>query len=77
MTAARRPFAEAYLQKRCSVRLGCPYAYLSVDIPIRRSARLYNGMTQASSMIIVAAKPSMEYAKLCMDMRSGKARYSA
>jgi hypothetical protein len=34
-------------------------------------------MTQASSMIIVAAKPSMEYAKLCMDMRSGKARYSA
>ena len=28
-------------------------------------------------MIIVAAKPSMEYAKLCMDMRSGNARYSA
>jgi hypothetical protein len=29
----------------------------------------FNGRTQTSSAIIVAVKPSMEYAKLCMDMR--------
>ena len=32
------PFAEAHcVQKRCSARPGWPHAYLSVDIPIRRS----------------------------------------
>ena len=39
------------------------------DRQIRRSARLYNGMTQTSSSIIVTAKSSMEYAELCMSMR--------
>jgi hypothetical protein len=29
------------------------------------------------SAIIVAAKPSMKYAKLCMVMRLGNVRYSA
>lgn len=42
----------------------------------RRSARLYNGMTQMSSVIIVTVKPSVEYAKLCMSMCLGNARYS-
>jgi hypothetical protein len=37
--------------------------------PSRRSARLYNGMTQTNSANIVAIKPSMEYATLCMSMR--------
>ena len=30
-----------------------------------------------SSVIIVTVKPSVEYAKLCMSMRLGNARYSA
>jgi hypothetical protein len=34
-------------------------------------------MTQTSSAITVAIKPSMEYAKLCMSMRFGNVRYSA
>jgi hypothetical protein len=34
-------------------------------------------MTQTSSAIIVAIKPSVEDAKLCMSMRLGNARYSA
>jgi hypothetical protein len=34
-------------------------------------------MTQASSANMVAIKPSMEYAELCMRMRLGKARYSS
>jgi hypothetical protein len=34
-------------------------------------------MTQTSSAIIVAIKTSMEYAKMCMSMRLGNARYSA
>jgi hypothetical protein len=34
-------------------------------------------MTQTSSAVIVAIKPSMEYAKLRMSMRLGNARYSA
>jgi len=34
-------------------------------------------MTQTSSAIIVAIKPGMEYARLCMSMRLGNARYSA
>jgi hypothetical protein len=34
-------------------------------------------MTQTSSTIIVAVKPCMEYAKLCMSMRLGDARTSA
>jgi hypothetical protein len=34
-------------------------------------------MTQTSSAIIVGIKPSMEYAKLCLSMRLGNARYSA
>jgi hypothetical protein len=33
-------------------------------------------MTQTSSAIIVVIKPSVEYAKLCMSMRLGNARYS-
>jgi hypothetical protein len=37
----------------------------------------YDGMTQTSSAIIVTIEPSMEYAKLCMSIRSGNARYSA
>jgi hypothetical protein len=37
----------------------------------------YNEMTHTSSAIIVAIKPSMKYANLCMSMRLGKARYSA
>jgi hypothetical protein len=37
----------------------------------------YNGMTQTSPAIIVAIKPSMEYATLCMSMRLGNVRYSA
>jgi len=37
----------------------------------------YNGMTQMSSAIIAAVKPSMEYAKLCMGMRLRNVRYSA
>jgi hypothetical protein len=47
------------------------------NVHIRRSARLYNGMTQTSSAIIVAVKSSMKYAELCMDMRLGNVRYSA
>jgi hypothetical protein len=34
-------------------------------------------MTQTKLAIIAATKPSMEYAKLCMSMRLGNARYSA
>jgi hypothetical protein len=34
-------------------------------------------MTQTSSAIIVAIKPRWKYAKLCMSMRLGNARYSA
>jgi len=34
-------------------------------------------MTQVSSVIIVTVKPSVEYAKLCMSMCLGNARYSA
>ena len=34
-------------------------------------------MTQTSSANIVAIKPSMEYAELCMSMRLGNARYSS
>src|SRR5215472_10519386 len=34
-------------------------------------------MMQMSSVIIVTVKPSVEYAKLCMSMRLGNARYSA
>jgi hypothetical protein len=34
-------------------------------------------MTQTSSAVIVAIKPSMEYAKLRMSMRLGNVRYSA
>jgi hypothetical protein len=45
--------------------------------PNRRSARLYNGMTQMSSVIIVTVKPSVEYAEVCMGMRLGNVRYSA
>jgi hypothetical protein len=41
------------------------------EIHTRRSARLYNGMTQTTSAIIIAIKLSMEYAKLCMSMRLG------
>ena len=33
--------------------------------------------TQKNSAIMVAIKLSMEYAKLCMSMRLGNARYSA
>jgi len=33
-------------------------------------------MTQTSSVIIVTVKPSVEYAKLCMSMCLGNARYS-
>jgi hypothetical protein len=36
-----------------------------------------NKVTQTNSAIIAAIKPSMEYAKLCMSMRLGNARYSA
>ena len=43
---------------------------------IKRSARL-NEMAQTSSATIVGYQASMEYAKLCMSMRSGNARYSA
>ena len=49
----------------------------SIGIPIRRSARLYNGMMQTSSAIIVTVKSSMEYADLCISMRLGNVRYSA
>ena len=45
--------------------------------PSRRSARLYNGMTQTSSAIIVTVKSSMKYAELRMGMRLGNVRYSA
>ena len=34
-------------------------------------------MKQTSSAIIVTVKSSMEYAELCMGMRSGNVRYSA
>ena len=34
-------------------------------------------MTQANSAIMVAIELSMEYAKLCMSMRLGNARYPA
>jgi hypothetical protein len=33
---------------------------------IGREDRLYNGMTQMGSVIIVTVKTSVEYAKLCM-----------
>jgi hypothetical protein len=34
-------------------------------------------MTQMSSVIIATVKPAVEYAKLCMSMHLGNARYSA
>jgi len=34
-------------------------------------------MAQTHSAIILAIKPSMEYANLCMSMRLANARYSA
>jgi len=37
----------------------------------------YNEMMRTSPAIIAAIQPSMGYAKLCMSMRSGNARYSA
>ena len=43
----------------------------------RRIGSPNSKMTQTSSAIIVAIKPWMEYAKLCMGMRLGNARYSA
>jgi hypothetical protein len=46
-------------------------------VQTRRSARLYNEMAQTSSAIIVAIKPSMEYAKLRISMCFGNTRYSA
>jgi len=48
---------------------------VTIDLPIlaflniRRSARLYNEMTQMSSAIIRGHQAPMEYAKLCMSMR--------
>jgi hypothetical protein len=44
--------------------------------PIRQGGSPYNEMTQTSSAIIAAIKPSIEYAKLCMSMRLGNACYS-
>jgi hypothetical protein len=37
----------------------------------------YNEMMRTSPAIIAAIQPSMGYAKLCMSMRLGNARYSA
>ena len=37
---------------------------------------IYNGMTQASSVNIVAIKSRRKYANPCMSMRLGNARYS-
>ena len=63
-------------QNRQSERSAIVKPTISIGIPIRRSARTSNGMTQTSSGDYCGHQTSMEYAKPCINMRWGNARYS-
>src|SRR6476646_7456684 len=75
---ARLASADSLRSRPCITRR---YAQRGSRIPVQqvdihsRHARLINEMAQTNSAIIVAIKPSMEYAKLRISMCFGNTRY--